>query len=134
MYERDERGFFMVNNNTCRCENCGRTNNLVQINRVTIDHHTAYLCLACEHVLHLPENKNRFFSLVRSKNRKQANPEMQRIHRILSAFIAVGVLFFVAIAALEVAQSTELVTLPLFEADSMLINEHLSFLQLKEYQ
>lgn len=124
----------MVNNNTCRCESCGRTNRSVQINPITIDHHTAYLCLACEHVLHLPENKNRFFSLVRSKNRKQANPDMQRAHRILSAFIAVGVLFFVAIAASGVAKSTDIVTLPLIEADSMLINEYLTFLQLKEYQ
>lgn len=131
MYERDERGFYMVNNNICRCENCGRTNNSVQINPVTIDHHTAYLCLVCEHVLHLPENKNRFFSLVRSKNRKQANREMQGAHRILSAFIAVGVLFSVAIAAVGVAQSTDIVTLPLFETDSILINEYLSFLQLK---
>lgn len=131
MNERDERGFSMVNNNICRCENCGRTNNSVQINPITIDHHTAYLCLACEHVLHLPENKNRFFSLVRSKNRKQANPEMLGVHRILSAFIAVGVLFFVAIAALGVAQSADIVTLSLFETESILINEYLSFLQLK---
>ncbi|MEK5186385.1 DNA polymerase III subunit delta [Solibacillus sp. FSL R5-0691] len=123
----------MVNNNGCRCENCGRTNNSVQINPVTVDHHTAYLCLACEHVLHLPENKNRFFSLVRSKNRKQANPEMQGAHRILSAFIAVGVLFFVAIAALGVAQSTDIVTLPQFEAESILINEQLTFLQLRAF-
>lgn len=124
----------MVNNNTCRCESCGRTNKLVQINPITIDHHTAYLCLACEHVLHLPENKNRFFRLVRSKNRKQANPEMQRAHRILSVFIAVGVLFSVAIAAVGAAQNTDIVTFPLFEADSMPINEYLSFLQLKGYQ
>lgn len=124
----------MVNNNTCRCESCGRTNKSVQINPITIDHHTAYLCLACEHVLHLPENKNRFFRLVRSKNRKQANPEMQRAHRILSAFIAVGVLFSVAIAAVGAAQNTDIVTLPLFEADSIPINEYLSFLQLKGYQ
>lgn len=124
----------MVNNNTCRCESCGRTNKSVQINPITIDHHTAYLCLACEHVLHLPENKNRFFRLVRSKNRKQANPEMQRAHRILSVFIAVGVLFSVAIAAVGAAQNTDIVTLPLFEADSMPINEYLSFLQLKGYQ
>ena len=84
-------------------------------------------------MLHLPENIYRFFSLVRSKNRKQANPEMQGAHRILSAFIAVGVLFFVAIAAFGVAQSTDIVTLPQFEAESILINEQLTFLQLRAF-
>ena len=134
MYERDERGFSMVNNNTCRCENCGRTNKSVHINSVTIDHQTAYLCLACAHVLNLPGNKNRFFSLVRSNKSKHANPEMQRAHRILSAFIAVGVFFLVAITALGVAQNYGMTAWPLFETEAILINEHLSFLKLKSFQ
>lgn len=124
----------MVNNNTCRCENCGRTNKSVHINPVTIDHQTAYLCLACAHVLNLPENKNRFLSLVRSSKSKQANPEMQRVHRKLSAFIAVGVFFLVAITSLGAAQNYGITTLTFFETESILINEHLSFVQLKSFR
>lgn len=123
----------MVNNNTCRCENCGRTNKSVHINPLTIEHHTAYLCLACEYVLNLPENQNRFFSLVRSKKSKHTNPEMLGAQRILSAFIAVGVLFLVTITALGVVQNYGITTLSLFEADTILINEYLSFLQLKSF-
>ena len=124
----------MVNNHIGCCENCGRTHVDIHIHPVTIEYHTAHLCLACEHVLNLPENQNRFFNLARNQNRKQANQEMQRAHSILSAFIAVGVLFLVAVTALGVAQSYDNTTLTFSKTENIVMNEYLSFLQLKAFQ
>ena len=121
----------MGNANTYRCENCNRTNESTQVNRVTLAHHTAHLCLTCEHVLTLPKNEDRFFQLIRNKKRQHSNSEMQKAHRTLTAFIAVGVLFLVVIAALAVTQNNGFSTQAFQEIQLDPMNQQLTFLHLK---
>ncbi|MGN7479121.1 DNA polymerase III subunit delta [Solibacillus silvestris] len=123
----------MVNYNACCCENCGRKSETIQVNPVTLNHHTAYLCVTCTHVFALPKNKDRFFQLVRGKKAKSSNREMQKAHQILSAFIAAGALFLVAVAAAGVAQNYDFTTIVFNEIRLTPLNEQLSFLHLKSF-
>lgn len=123
----------MGETNAYRCENCNRTNESFQLNRVTLNHHTANLCLTCEHVLTLPRNEGRFFQLIRNKKRQHSNIEMQKAHRILSAFIAVGVLLLVVIAAMAVTQSNNFSNQAFQEIQSDPMIQQLSFLHLKSF-
>lgn len=123
----------MGNINTYRCENCNRTNEFIQLNRVTLNHHTAHLCLACEHVLTLPNNEDRFFQLIRNKKRQHSNIEMQKAHRVLSAFIAVGMLFLVVIAAFAVTQGNGFSSIAFQKIQSIPTNKQLTFLHLKSF-
>ena len=131
--KQEKEVLHMGNFNTYCCESCNRTNESIQLNRVTLNHHTAHLCLACEHVLTLPKNEERFFQLIRNKKRQHSNSEMQKAHRVLSAFIAVGVLFLVVIAALAVTQSNGFSTIAFDEIQSNPINKQLTFLDLKSF-
>lgn len=120
----------MVNNGACRCENCGRTTEYVMVDCVTIARHTAQLCLACAHVLSMPHQRERFFKLVRKKDAKQSNTEMQKAHRLLSGFIAVGVtLAAVTVAVVGMTQGIELASTLNFTPNS----ETLTFLNLKSF-
>lgn len=123
----------MEKNRVSHCENCNRTIESIKLQRVTIHQHTAMLCLACAHILTLPNNKNRFFQLVRKKQMNDSNKEMQKVHRLLSAFIAVGALFLVVIATAGIAQNYDFTTIAFHEIQSTPINGPLSFLQLKSF-
>lgn len=68
------------------CENCRRQH--MEIAALTIDGHTAALCVTCQHVL--TQNKERFLQLVRSKGKSESNDVMKRKHRILSALLVAG--------------------------------------------
>ena len=131
--KQEKEVLHMGNFNTYRCESCNRTNESIQLNRVTLNHHTAHLCLACEHVLTLPKNEERFFQLIRNKKRQHSNSEMQKAHRILSAFIAVGVLLLVIIGALAVTQNNGFSTIAFEEIQSNSMNKQLTFLHLKSF-
>lgn len=117
----------------CCCENCGRSKEAVEIKSVVLNNHVAQLCLACAHVLTLPKNESRFLQLVRKKNMKESNKEMQKAHRILSLFIAVGMLFLVMIAAAGVSQGVDFATW--YEADSLdeIATEYVSFVEINNY-
>lgn len=126
----------MVNKVGCSCENCGRTTEYVQVELVTIQRHSAQLCLACAHVLSSPQQQARFFKLIRQKNAQQSNAEMQQAHRLVSRFIALGsVLAAVAVMAIGVTQGFDVTTVVSNTFDSaQSVNETLSFLQLKSLQ
>lgn len=120
----------MDNNGACRCENCGRTTEYVQVDFVVIARHSAQLCLACAHVLSMPHQHERFFKLVRKKDVKQSNVEMQKAHRLLSGFIAVGAtLAAVTVAVVSMTQGIEVASTLDFAIDS----ETLTFLNLKSF-
>ena len=120
----------MANNGACRCENCGRTTEYVQVDFVVIARHSAQLCLACTHVLSMPHQHERFFKLVRKKDVKQSNVEMQKAHRLLSGFIAVGAtLAAVTVAVVSMTQGIEVASTLDFAMDS----ETLTFLNLKSF-
>lgn len=123
----------MEKNQVWCCENCERTNESIEIQRVTVNQHTAMLCQACAHILTLPKNNNRFFQLVRKKNMDDSNKEMQKVHQLLSAFIAVGALFLVVIVAAGIAQNYDFTTIAFQEIQSTAIDRPLSFLQLKSF-
>lgn len=123
----------MEKNHVWCCENCERTIESVQIQSVTMDQLTAMLCLACEHILTLPKNKNRFIQLVHKKNRHHSNSEMQKVHRMLSAFIAVGALLLVVVATAGIVQSYDFTTIAFHEIQSTSINGPLSFLHLNSF-
>ena len=122
----------MGNYEACSCENCGRTTEYVQVNLVTIERHSANLCLACAHVLSMPPQQERFFKLVRKKDVKESNEEMQKAHRLLSSLISVGTVFIAGIVlAMGVSQGFDVVNL-LPSASSIIANqEPLTFIQLK---
>lgn len=126
----------MVNNVACSCENCGRTTEYVQIDLVTIQHHSVHLCLACAHVLSLPQQQARFFKLVWQKNAQHSNTEMQQAHRLVSRMIGVGsVLAAVAVMAVGVTQGFDLTSLVPNSIDSaQSVEASLTFLQLKSLQ
>lgn len=105
---------------TKRCENCGRTSESIQVQPVTMSKHMAFLCLACTHVFTLPKNKNRFIELVRSKNMQQSNKEMQKVHQLLSTFIAVGMLLVVAVVTAGIIQYYDLTILAVQEIQKLL--------------
>ena len=86
----------------CSCENCGRSNDVVEIEKLTIRGHIADLCLTCAHVLSY--NEPNFFSLVRGKSEQQSNSEMKKVHAMLSTLLMVGMFFIVIVAAYGVAQ------------------------------
>ena len=115
------------------CENCERTNESIEIQPVTINQHTAMLCLACAHILTLPKNKNRFIQLVRIKSMQHSNIEMQKVHRMLSTFIAVGALLLVVVATAGIVQNSDFATIAFHEIQSTSINGALSFLHLTSF-
>lgn len=120
----------MDNNGACRCENCGRTTEYVPVDRVMIARHSAQLCLACAHVLSMPHQHERFFKLVRQKDVKQSNMEMQKAHRLLSGFIAVGAtLAAVTLTVVGMTQGIEVANTLNFTPDS----DTLTFLNLKSF-
>lgn len=120
----------MDNNGACRCENCARTTEYVQVNVVTIKRHSAQLCLACAHVLSMPRQHERFLQLVRKKDVNQSNREMQKAHRLLSGFIAVGAtLAAVTVAVIGMTQGIDMASTLDFTSDS----EILTFLNLKSF-
>ena len=120
----------MGNNGACSCENCGRTTEYVQVALVTIERHSAQLCLACEHVLSMPQQHERFFKLVRKKDVKQSNEDMQKAHRVLSRFIAVGTMFAaVTVAAVGMTQGFDMASTLDFATNP----EPLTFLNLKSF-
>ena len=123
--------FVMINYEACSCENCGRTNESVQIDALTIKQHTAQLCLACAHVLSLPNNEARFLQLVRKKGVKQSNQEMQKAHRILSAFIVVGAMFLVILVAAGISQAVDFTTVASPDIGATQTDRQLTFIQLK---
>lgn len=108
------------------CENCRRPQ--TEIETLTIDGHTANLCVTCQHIL--ARNKERFLQLVRSKTRAASNEEMKRKHSILSVLLVAGmagVAFIVGIGAAE--------TIGIFtESPSVSQTEYLSFALLKQLQ
>lgn len=127
---------FMGKNGACSCENCGRTTEYVQVDLVTIQQHSAYLCLACAHVLSLSQQQNRFFKLVRQKDAQHANAEMQQAHRHISRMITFGsVLAAAAVMAIGVTQGYDISA---FASNSLevaqSVDETLTFLHLKSLQ
>ena len=122
--------FLMDNKGACRCENCGRTTEYVQVDFVVIARHSAQLCLACTHVLSMPHQHDRFFKLIRKKDVKQSNAEMQKAHQLLSGFIGVGAtLAVVAIAVVGMTQGIEVASTLGAATDA----ETLTFLKLKSF-
>lgn len=120
----------MDNNGACNCENCGRTTEYVQVDFVTIERHSAQLCLACTHLLSMPHQRERFLQLVRKKDVNQSNVKMQKAHRLLSGFIAVGAtLAAVTVAVVSMTQGIDMTSTLDFTPDS----ETLTFLNLKSF-
>ena len=115
----------------CRCEHCGRAAESVEINAITVQNHTAHLCLACAHVLTLPKNEARFLQLVRKKIHKESNKEMQKVHQLMSVLLAVGVLFLVIIAAAGVSQGLDFVSWSTGEVEQD--TEYVSFVDINDY-
>lgn len=126
----------MVNKVACSCENCGRTTEYVLIDIVTIQHHSAHLCLACAHVLSSPQQQARFFKLVRQKNANHANAEMQQAHRFITRMITFGsALAAVAIMAIGVTQGYDVFAFASNSSDAaQSVDKTLTFLQLKSIQ
>ena len=127
---------FMGKNGACSCENCGRTTEYVLIDIVTIQHHSAHLCLACAHVLSSPQQQARFFKLVRQKNANHANAEMQQAHRFITRIITFGsALAAAAVMAIGVTQGYDISA---FASNSVevaqSVDETLTFLHLKSLQ
>ena len=116
----------------CRCENCSRTAPSVEIVVKTIQNHKAQLCLACAHVLTLPNNGNRFLQLVRKNSYKESNKDMQKVHQFMSILLAVGTLFIVIITAASVSQGFDFAS---WSTDSVVDKgtEYVSFVDINDY-
>ncbi|MEO4054584.1 DNA polymerase III subunit delta [Solibacillus sp. CAU 1738] len=116
----------------CTCENCGRTTESVELNKLVISGHVAHVCIMCAHVLSQGTNRERFFSLVRNKNVQSSNSEMQIIHQKLSAMILVGLFFIVCIAGFGVAQNINTFSeIPVQHAEQQI--EYLTFAVLNRF-
>ncbi|AWE08690.1 DNA polymerase III subunit delta [Lysinibacillus sp. 2017] len=115
------------------CENCGRSTEVVEIETVVLNNHIAQLCLACTHVLTLPKNESRFLQLVRKKGRKESNKEMQKAHKVLSLFLALGTLFLVMIAAAGVSQGLDFATWLEVNSHYEIATEYVSFVEINNY-
>lgn len=118
----------------CRCDNCGRTAESVEIKNITIQNHVGQLCLACAHVLTLPKNEARFLQLVRKKGSKESNKEMQKVHQLMSLLLAIGTLFFVLIAVAGVSQGFNNVSWTSTEGDDEKETEYVSFVEINNYR
>ena len=119
----------------CMCENCGRSSEQVEIEQLSLRGHVATLCLTCTRILCQTTNEERFIQLVRKKNIKSSNIEMQKIHKTLSALIAVGTLFVVVIFAFGVVKNVETVASIFENVDSLKQkNEYLSFGFLNQFK
>ena len=116
----------------CRCENCNRTATSVEIIGTTIQHHTAQLCLACAHVLTLPDHKERFLQLVRKNSYKESNKDMQKVHRFMSLLLAFGALCIVMIATASVSQGFDFAS---WSTDHLVgkATEYVSFVNINDY-
>lgn len=90
------------------CENCGRSNEVVQIEPLSIKGHVAELCLACSYILSKEESLKKYYQLSRTKSRISSNKEMKKVHNQLSLLIIVGMLFIITILALEIGQNFHL--------------------------
>ena len=122
----------MDTNLNCRCENCGRTADAVELENIAIKHHTAQLCVTCAHVLTLPKNEARLLQLVRKNTCKESNKDMQKVHQVMSLLLAVGALFLVIIAAAGVSQGFEFVSWSTDRLDET-ITEYISFVDINDY-
>lgn len=117
----------MVNNSACYCENCGRANDTLQMNKITVNQHTALLCLACTHILTSAKNEQRFIHLVRSKSKGNASSEMREVHRLLSAMLVVGTVFLAATVTVGTAYYYDLTLPAIREIQAASIGEVLAF-------
>lgn len=127
-HNSDEGGLGMEKYNECNCENCGRSSLVVEIEHITIQQHIANLCLACSHVLTLPKNKARFLQLVRKKESKNSNKEMQKAHQLLSMLLFVGACLIVVVAA--ATSVTEGFDFTVLSSTGTSTTEYLSFVEL----
>ena len=127
-----EGGLAMDTKLNCRCENCGRTAEAVEMEVITIHHHKAQLCVTCAHVLTLPQNEGRFLQLVRKSTRKESDKDMQKVHQVMSVLLAVGALFLVIIAAAGVSQGIDFISL---STDGVveIETEYVSFVYINDY-
>ena len=128
-------GFAMDTTLDCRCENCSRTAKVVNMETITIQNHKAQLCLACAHVLTLPQNEARFLQLVRKNTRKESNKDMQKIHQLISVLLAIGTLFLVIIAAAGVSQEFDFASWSTGQVEQVEIKatEYISFVNINDY-
>lgn len=108
------------------CENCRRPQ--AEIETLTIDGHTANLCVTCQYVL--ARNKERFLQLVRSKTRAASNDEMKRKHRMLSGLLVAGMTGAALVIGIGTAENMGVFT----ESQSIDQTEYLSFALLKQLQ
>ena len=119
----------------CMCENCGRSSEVVEIEQLTLRGHIAQVCVTCAHILSQPTNEKHFFQLVRRKNSDASNPEMKKVHQLMSTLIAVGILMIVTLAAFGVVQNLD--TFPGMAADTDSLkqtHDYLSFALLNQFK
>lgn len=90
------------------CENCRRTADIVEIHQLHVEGHVAELCLACHAVLAQESQRARFFTLVRSKDHKSSNTEMQKIHRKLSLLMTAGIIAIACVSGIMVADHMDI--------------------------
>ena len=115
----------------CHCEHCGRAAETVEINAITVQNHTAHLCLACAHVLTLPKNETRFLQLVRKNTRKESNKEMQKVHQFISVLLAIGILFSMMIFVAGVSQGVDFAS---WLKETSKETEYVSFVEINDYK
>ncbi|MEK4230679.1 DNA polymerase III subunit delta [Solibacillus sp. FSL H8-0538] len=117
----------------CMCENCGRSNEVVEIEQLSISGHVAELCVTCAHILSQTINRESYYELCRKKDVKSSNKEMQKVHHKLSMLIAVGMVFIVTITALGISQNLHTVSGTLANADQLQqAHNYMSFVHLKQ--
>ena len=119
----------------CMCENCGRSSEVVEIEQLTLRGHIAQVCVTCAHILSQPTNEKRFFQLVRRKNSDASNPEMKKVHQLMSTLIAVGMLMIVTLVTFGVVQNFDTVLGISADADSLKqTHDYLSFALLNQFK
>lgn len=119
----------------CVCENCGRSSEIVEIEQLTLRGHVAQVCVTCVHILSQTTNEKRFFQLVRRKNSKDSNPEMKKIHQLMSALIAVGMLMIVTLVTFGVVQNLDTFQGIVADTDALKqTHDYMSFALLNQFK
>lgn len=118
----------------CRCENCGRTAESVEIRAISIQNHIGQLCLACAHVLTLPKNEDRFLQLVRKKGCSESNKEMKKVHQFISVLLAIGTVFFVMIVVAGVSQGFDIASWTSNHSEVEKTTDYVSFVEINNYR